>query len=359
MREPTAKSEVLIVDDTAANLDILSTLLTAAGYVARPVPSGELALVAARARPPDVILLDIMMPGMDGYETCAALKEDPALRDVPVLFLSAISDDEGKLEAFRAGAVDYVTKPFGAQEVLARVATHARMRRQDLALRRHNEELHSMVLEQADELSRARYAMVIAMTRLVELRDDDTGQHVDRISLFACCLAEKLREHTGAVTAQFIDSVRYASPLHDIGKVAIPDAILTKPGRLTPEEFTVMKAHTTIGDAALARVAEDYPGNLFVLTGRSVARSHHERWDGSGYPDGLAGESIPLAARIVALADVYDAVRSKRCYKEARPHSAACEAIIESAGTHLDPTLVEAFGLCSDEFERIYDEYAG
>lgn len=349
-----APAEILIVDDTPANLDVLAGILRNSGYVARPVPSGPVALATARLRAPDLVLLDITMPGMDGFEVCRQLKEDPALADIPVIFVSAVVETLDKVRAFSLGAVDYIIKPYQVDEVRARVHTHLRLRRQERELRQFNASLNAMVQEQLGEIAQARLSTIIAMSKIAEYRDDTTGRHIERVCLCCSALTARLAprpEYAEFLTDHQADDICYASPLHDIGKVGVPDAILGKPGRLTPEEFEVMKRHTVIGWSALAEVLERYPGNSFIARGAEIARSHHERWDGSGYPDGLAGNAIPLSARIVAVADVYDALRSERPYKRAFGHEEACEIVRQGSGAHFDPAVIEAF----EEAERDLD----
>ncbi len=337
--EPTAPTaprtaDILIVDDTRENLDVLAEMLRACGYKVRPVTNGPAALRAAAGEPPDLVLLDVSMPGMDGFEVCARLKADASLGSVPVLFVSALADVEGKVRAFRAGGVDYVTKPFRFEEVQARIDTHLRLSRLQRSLERE-------VRRQVAEIGDAQMAMIYSLARMTELRDDATGKHVERVQTFCGLLAEGLAGRPGyeAATPEFRRLLESAGPLHDIGKVAIPDRILLKPGPLDPDEMAVMRTHAEIGAAHLAEVLQRYPGNAFLRMGISVARSHHERWDGTGYPDGLAGGTIPLSARIMALADLYDALRSRRVYKEPMSHEACLEVVRASSGRHIDPVL--------------------
>jgi len=350
-------ASILIVDDAVANLELLSELLGGRGYEPRPVLSGELALMAARADPPDLVLLDVDMPGMDGYEVCRRLKADARLKDIPVIFVSAIfTRAADKVKALSLGAVDYVTKPFQAEEVYARVETHLRLRSLQVEVERHSRDLEDLVQEKVEEIVSAQTATIFALAKLAEYRDDDTGRHLERVAAYCRILAGEMRrvpKYAAVFSEQYIDNLSRAAPLHDIGKVAIPDAILLKPGKLSAEEFEEMKRHTTLGADTLRSVQAEYPGNAFLRMGIEIAESHHERWDGSGYQQGLAGEAIPLAARIVAVADVYDAVRSKRSYKPARPHSDATEIIREARGTQFDPAVVDAFAARADEFEAV------
>ena len=342
-------ANILVVDDTPENLRLLVRALSAEGFRVRAAPSGEQALRMVRAAPPDIVLLDIDMPGMNGFEVCDALQANPSFARIPVLFLSALQDANSKVQAFRRGGRDYVTKPFNIEEVLARVCTHLELRRLERALSQHNVELERRVAEQVRELSDAQVATIVALAKLSESRDDTTGTHVERIGV----LSEVLATAAGC-SAGLLAVINRAAILHDIGKVGIPDAVLLKPGRLTPEEFAVMKTHTEIGAATLEAVLATYPRNELVRLGAAVARSHHEKWNGTGYPDGLAGEAIPLAARLVAVVDVYDAIRSPRPYKPAQSHEVAARALDEGSGAHFDPALVAAFRLAEGRIDTLW-----
>ena len=343
---------IMIVDDTPANLMLVQEILQAQGYRVLAFPRGNMAINAAAKNPPDLILLDIMMPDMNGFEVCKILKTDETLREIPVLFISALSDTADKVRAFCAGGVDYITKPFQLEEVQARVATHLRLRRLQLELEKHNLHLAELVKEKVLEISDSQLATIVALAKLAESRDDETGQHIERTRTFCKILTEKLRDNPrfrGDIDDTFIENIFYASPLHDIGKVGIPDKIFLKPGKLTAEEFEVMKSHTMIGANTLLAARGKYPRNAFINTGIAIARSHHEKWDGSGYPDGLVGEDIPLSARIMAVADVYDALRSERPYKLAFTHEKSCEIIIAGTGRHFDPAVIDAFKALESE----------
>ncbi|MGE4345468.1 MAG: HD domain-containing phosphohydrolase [Geoalkalibacter sp.] len=354
---PTAT--IMVIDDTPANLKLLEQMLHGRGYRVMEFPRGDMALKAAAKNPPDLILLDIMMPEMDGFEVCRRLKADKKLKDIPVLFISALDDTESKLQAFSEGGVDYVAKPFQEAEVLARVKTHLELWRMRRELEIYSHHLEDLVREKVQEISDSQLATIVAVSKLAEYRDDETGQHIERTRTFCRMLARKLRKnrrYAQSITDAFIENIYHAAPLHDIGKVGIPDNILLKPGKLTPEEFEIMKTHTTIGANTLQAVRARYPKNAFINMGIAIARSHHEKWDGSGYPDGLSGEDIPLSARIMALADVYDALRSKRPYKEAFSREKARTIIEEGAGTHFDPVVVEAFLALEPEFSAIREQ---
>lgn len=342
-------STIMLVDDTPANLTLLGGMLKKRGHDVRPFPCGRLAIDAAKNNLPTLILLDINMPEMDGYEVCRQLKADARLRDIPVLFISALSDTLDKVKAFSQGGVDYITKPFQFEEVEARVETH-------LKLRQYQLHLEQLVEDQVKETSDAQLATIMAMSALAESRDDDTGKHLERMQRYCSMLAHMLKaepQFAARLDNKYIYNCSHASPLHDIGKVAIPDDVLLKPGKLNFEEFEIIKTHTTRGAETLRAVQRRYPKNDFINIGIEIAQSHHERWDGSGYPEGLAGDAIPLSALIVAVADVYDALCSKRCYKEAYSREQSRDTIESLMGTHLAPDVVYAFLSCEDEFNNI------
>ena len=344
---------ILVVDDVPANLTLLAGMLKGKGHRVRPVPSGKLALKAVENEPPDLILLDITMPEMNGFEVCQILKEDTRFRDIPIIFISALTETLDKVQAFSSGGVDYVTKPFQFDEVHARVETHLRLRRLQIELKKHNLHLEELVKEKVAEISDSQMATIIAVAKLAEYRDDETGYHIERTRIFCKLLAEKMRENQSykySINDDFVENIYHAATLHDIGKVGIPDSILLKPGKLTPEEFDIIKTHTMIGARTLLASRSKYPRNAFVNMGIAIAQSHHERWDGNGYPEGLAGDDIPLSARIMALADVYDALRSKRPYKEAFSHDKSCDIILEASGRFFDPMVIDAFKTITSAF---------
>ncbi len=346
--------DILLVDDMPVNLRMLSDMLVAAGYRTRSARSGEMALRAASEQPPDLVLLDIMMPQMDGYEVCRRLKANPALSHVPVIFLSALGDTGDKVEAFAAGAVDYITKPFQIDEVCARVHTHLRLHQLQEEVEAHRHQLEVLVAEQVQEIMDSHIATIFAMARLAESRDDETGTHLERVQSFCGLLGEGVAGRHDGLDSEFVRHLVHAGPLHDIGKVGISDAILLKPGRLTADEFETMKTHTTVGAQTLEAVQRGNPSNAFIGMGIEIARSHHERWDGGGYPQGIAGDRIPLSSRIMAVADVYDALRSRRVYKPAMPHGEACRIINDGSGSQFDPCVVDVFLQRADEFDAVF-----
>lgn len=350
---------ILVVDDAPANLQLLSSMLKDRGYKTRPVPSGILALQAAMSDPPDLILLDINMPQLNGFEVCQSLKADDKLKNIPVIFISARHEVLDKVKAFSVGGVDYITKPFQFDEVQARVDTHLKLWRLQQELEKHTQQLSQLVQIQVKKVTDTQMAMIFALAKLAESRDDDSGMHLERVQAFCKRLAEGLSQRSRwgrQVDNKFIENIFYASPLHDIGKIAIPDRILLKPGKLTPEEFEIMKTHAALGAEKLSDVQRKFPGNALVDMGIAIARFHHEKWSGEGYPQGLAGEAIPLSARIMGLVDVYEALRAKRCYKAAFSHEESVEIIASSSGTHFDPEIVKVFIDLKDEFRDIREK---
>jgi putative two-component system response regulator len=360
--KPETKPTVLVVDDTPDNLTLMSELLMDR-YRVRVANSGERALkIATSQDAPDLILLDIMMPDMDGYEVCRRLKMEAATRDIPVVFLTAKGTVEDEERGLALGAVDYITKPISPPIVLARVATQLALKGAADFLRDKNAYLESEVRQRTAELSAIQDVTIMAMASLAETRDSDTGNHIRRTQYYVKVLAEKLREHprfASVLDAKTIETLFKSAPLHDIGKVGIPDRILLKPGRFEPHEFEIMKTHTTLGRDAIQR-AEDQLGMQvdFLTMAKEIAYGHQEKWDGSGYPLGLAGEAIPVSARLMAVADVYDALISRRVYKEGMPHEKAVRIITEGRGNHFDPDIVDAFLSIQDAILGIAHRFA-
>ncbi len=354
---------ILVVDDTEVNVDILVAALGGSYDIAVAL-DGETALETVRREPPDLILLDIMMPGMDGYEVCRRLKEDEALAKIPVVFLTALTEIENKTKGFEIGAVDYVTKPFEVLEVQARVRTHLSLVLARRELEQQNEILEERVVERTRELAQTQDVTIHSLASLAETRDNETGQHILRTQHYVKALAEYLAgipDYAGLLDPWTIQLLFKSTPLHDIGKVGIPDAILLKPGKLTEEEFEIMKTHAELGYQALAKAEaafnlEEKP--FFLKYAKDIALTHHEKWDGRGYPKGLKGLEIPLSGRIMALADVYDALICRRVYKPAFPHERAAAIIREGSGAHFDPGVVEAFNSIENEFREIALRFA-
>lgn len=351
---------VLIVDDSRSVRALVRKLLESAGYAVIEAIDGIIGLEVIAASKPDVVLLDIEMPNKSGIEVLAEL--DATNRLFSVVMCTTLSGHDAVVDGLRRGADDYIIKPFQNNEFLARMTAATRTAQNKRLLfearitaERTVKQLRQMqgvlseqklVEQKVREISEAQSATIFAMAKLAEFRDDDTGGHLERVREFCRLLAEDLRSNSSyanQITIEFVDCIQHAAPLHDIGKVAIPDSILQKPGKLTPEEFEKMKSHTVIGADNLQLVYNNYPGNLFVGMGIEIALYHHERWDGSGYPDGLVNKNIPLSARIMALADVYDALRSDRCYRKGLTHDQVRNIILEADGKHFDPEIVMAF----------------
>jgi putative two-component system response regulator len=352
---------ILVVDDTPANLSLMTGLLRDE-YKVKAAIDGEKALRIAQALPPpDLVLLDIMMPGMDGYEVCRRLKADPATRDIPVIFLTAKSGVEDERMGLDLGAVDYITKPISPPIVMARVRNHLVLKASADFLRDKADYLEQEVARRTSEVIAIQDVTIMAMASLAETRDSDTGNHIRRTQHYVKALALKLREQpsfAGLLDDRYIAMLFKSAPLHDIGKVGIPDRILLKPGKLTPEEFELMKTHTTLGRDAIQSAERQLGMSVdFLRLAKEIAYSHQEKWDGSGYPEGLQGEAIPLSARMMALADVYDALISRRVYKEGMSHEQAMSIIVEGRGRHFDPEMVDAFLLIHEEFRAIAQRY--
>jgi putative two-component system response regulator len=339
---------ILAIDDEPTNLKLLEKMLRGEGYGGLVLLDDPTQAVAAyKAHRPGLILLDINMPSMDGYAVMAALKalKDPLLP--PIIVLTAQSSQEFMLRAFKAGARDYVTKPFERAELMARVRN---LMEAHLALRFTHEQqrvLQEIVRERTTKLNQIRLQVVRRLGRAAEYRDNETGNHILRMSKISALLAERI-----GWASEDCELMLHASPMHDIGKIGIPDQILLKPGKLTPEEWEIMKTHVDIG----ADILSDSDTDLLVL-GRSIALSHHEKWDGSGYPNGLAGEAIPMEGRIVAMADVFDALTSERPYKKAWPVEAAVDYMQNQAGAHFDPALLAVFMDALPEIMQIRAEH--
>ncbi|MBT9586276.1 two-component system response regulator [bacterium] len=332
-------------------------------YRVKVANGGERALkIAMSEAPPDLILLDIMMPEIDGYEVCRRLKADPRSVDIPVIFLTAKSEVADETLGLEMGAVDYITKPISPPIVLARVKTQLAMKRVADFLRDQNHYLESEVRRRTEEVTAIQEVTIHAMASLAETRDSDTGNHIRRTKHFLRLLAEKVRYNprfSDFLCDSTIDMLYKSAPLHDIGKVGIPDRILLKPGRFEPHEFEIMKTHTTLGRDAIVRAEQELGLEVeFLRHAKEIAYYHQEKWDGSGYPEGLSGEKIPLSARLMAVADVYDALVSRRVYKEGMPHEKAVQIILEGKGSHFDPDLVDAFLELQPEFQEISRRYA-
>ncbi len=358
IRPPT----ILIVDDTPENLSVLGELLQPT-YRVRAANSGKRAIQIAMADPtPDLILLDVMMPEMDGFEVLGELKASGVTRNIPVIFVTAMdgtSDEERDLDL---GAVDYITKPIRPSIVLARVRTQLELKAARDFLSNQNAFLEDEVARRMHENQLIQEVSIHALARLAETRDPETGKHLRRTQEYILTLAKRLCQHprfAHYLDQRTINALVQSAPLHDIGKVGIPDHVLLKPGKLTPEEWEIMKTHAELGSNAIAQAEADADKPVeFLAIAKLIARSHHEKWDGSGYPDGLAGDDIPIAARLMALADVFDALTCKRVYKPAFSFEHAYRIILDGKGIHFDPDIVEAFAHDFETFVAIAKAYA-
>jgi putative two-component system response regulator len=353
---------ILAVDDTAENLLLMSQLLKEL-YAVKAANNGERALAIAATEPhPDLILLDVMMPGLSGHEVALRLKADPRTRDIPIIFLTALASTEDETLGLGLGAADYVTKPINPPILLARVATQLNVKAAADFLRDKNDYLEQEVARRTREVVAIQDVTILAMASMAETRDNETGNHIRRTQNYVKRLAEQLRHHPRF--SHFLDDATISllfksAPLHDIGKVGIPDRILLKPGRLTPEEFEIMKTHTTLGRDAIAHAEAQLGADVeFLRLAKEIAYGHQEKWDGSGYPEALAGDAIPISARLMAVADVYDALISRRVYKEGMSHEKAIQIIFDGSGSHFDPDIVAAFRECLDDFRTIAQNFA-
>jgi len=362
-----AKKHVLVVDDNELNRDVLKRRLLHQGHTVTLAQDGLIALEKLKHVIYDLVLLDIMMPNLNGYDVLERIKSDPKLSHIPVIMITAVDDIESTVKCIEFGADDYLTKPFNPVVLKARVnaslnkkALHDTEQEYKEYLHIHNKLLEHKVTQQVKEISSAQLSAIFSMSKLAESKDPETGAHLERMREYCRVLSNYLsgtRVYTGIIDNNFVETIYAASPLHDIGKVGVPDSVLLKPGKLDENEWTIMQSHTTIGAETLIAVHELHPNNDFIHMGIDVAQSHHEKWDGTGYPNGLSGTNIPLAARILPVGDVYDALTSKRCYKEAFSHDKSKQIILEGSGNHFEPAIVDAFLETEAEFVKIRNYY--
>jgi len=360
----TPQKTLLLVDDTPENLTVLGEILMP-HYRVRVASSGARALAAATSDPrPDLVLLDVMMPEMDGYEVISRLRADPRTRELPVIFVTALDSTEDEAHGLELGAVDYITKPVRPAIVLARVRGQLELKEARDRMRDQNAWLEGEIARRMRQNQVVQDVSMRALASIAEARDDETGNHILRTQAYVNVLARALAStprYAGELTSALVDTFTKAAPLHDIGKVAIPDHILHKPGKHSPDEWEIMKTHARQGSDAIWRAIcdqEEREALDFLYIAMDIAHYHHEKWDGSGYPEGLAGEAIPLPARLMALADVFDALISKRAYKPAFPLDRATAIITEGRGRHFDPDVVDAYLAHLDEFAAIAARYA-
>ncbi|MDR2442327.1 MAG: response regulator [Deltaproteobacteria bacterium] len=350
-----ARQKIMLVDDNKANL-IMGKEMLKEHYEVFPVPSAAKLFEVLKQVNPSLILLDVMMPEMDGYEAIKVLKADNDWNEIPVIFLTSRNDEQSELVGLSLGAIDYVYKPFSGPLLLQRIANQLLITSQKKELKNYNDNLQEMVNKKTGEVLDLQNAILSTIAEMVEFRDGLTGGHVSRTQKYLKLLVDKLLEikvYHIELESWDINFLLQSAQLHDVGKISISDAILNKPGRLTEEEFEAMKKHVTSGVAAIEKIASMTPEHAFLNHASTFAGTHHEKFDGSGYPKGLKGLEIPLEGRLMAIADVYDALISKRPYKDPMPPEVAKKIIIEGRGSHFDPALVDVFELVCDSFADI------
>lgn len=357
------KPTILIVDDKPENLSLLGEVLLNAGYRVNAANSGRTALrLVNRETQPDLILMDVMMPDMDGFQVLDCLSADAATRDIPVLFLTALDDPWNEELGLSKGAADYITKPIQPKLVLARVRTQLQAKQARDWLNSQNALLEAEVSRRMAENELIQTVSIRALAYLAETRDPETGNHILRTQGYVNLLARLMKSHprfSSVLTPHYIKLLTLSAPLHDIGKVGIPDCILQKPGKLTAEEWVIMKTHTVLGSEAIDKAESDAEKPVeFLKLAKEIAHWHHEKWDGSGYPDGLVGENIPISARLMALADVFDALISRRVYKPSMPNDEAKAIIANGRNKHFDPDMTDAFIAHYEEFEAIARQHS-
>jgi putative two-component system response regulator len=345
---------ILVVDDEEWNRKLLKSMLSRTGYQVVVAGDGKEALDRMDKTKPDAVLLDLIMPGMDGFETTQLIKKDARFQHIPIIVVTADKDEDSRIRVLQMGADDFLTKPVNRSELVVRLENHLKLKRYHDRLLYHQTELEEKVAARTKELKqsfdtikKASLETIFRLTRAAEYRDEDTGDHIQRMSRMAEAVARQMK-----LSEELTEQILYATPLHDIGKIGIPDRILLKPGKLAPDEWEIMKTHTVLG----AKILEGSSIN-FLRLAEVIAMTHHERWDGTGYPRGLERDSIPLVGRIVAIVDVFDALASKRPYKKPFTLERSLSIIRESIGTHFDPAVVEAFFSVQDEISDIQHRY--
>jgi len=345
--------KIMIVDDIVDNIRVAIGHLQELKCQITYATNGKDALARAESNLPDLILMDVMMPEMDGFETAKHLKSIPHLAKIPIIFLTAKTDIEDIKKGFTCGGIDYIAKPFDGGELISRVKTH-------LELSIYRQSLEKEVALRTHEIETLKNVIIEAMGGLAEYRDNETGEHIRRTQLYTKAMCNQLMAknmHSDIINENYSELFFKSAPLHDIGKVGIRDSILLKPNKLTPEEFETMKYHAIFGEAIISKLLEKTGPTNFLEIAKEIAGSHHEKWDGSGYPRGLKEVKIPLSARIMAIADVYAALVSKRIYKAAFSHEEALEIIIKGKANHFDPELIDVFLEIEDEFNEIAKQY--
>ena len=350
------KKCIFFVDDNVMNLNAGKAVLQHI-YTVFTIPSGEkLLLLLEKTKQPDLILLDIEMPGMSGYDTIKILKANPKTANIPVIFLTGKNEVDNELLGLSLGAVDYITKPFSKPLLLKRIELHLLLQDQKNKLREFNENLINMVNERTNEISNLQNAIIIWAAEMVEFRDEETGRHVERVQKYLEVLIDsmgKTERYAAEISTWDVDAFLKSAMLHDVGKIKIRDDILLKTTELTDEESDCMKLHTLYGKVLLESLQSKVPNQTFLNYAKTLVYSHHEKWDGTGYPDKLKGDEIPLQARMMSLADVYDALISERPYKKPFSHEEAMQIISDGRGTQFDPCLADLFVSLSDKIRKI------
>lgn len=348
------KPRILAVDDEPRNLRLIEGLLTPLGYEVLQATNGQEALDVIQKTPPDVILLDVLMPKVDGFEVARRLKSDEATKIIPIVMVTSLSATEDRVRALEVGADDFLSKPLDKTELRARVQSLVKVKAYNDHMVNYQKELEEAVAQRTQELQEAFVRVkaasletILRLSRAAEFKDEDTGAHILRMSHYAAAVARKM-----GLPEEDVETILYAAPMHDVGKIGIPDHILLKPGKLDADEWRIMKAHATMG----VRILEGSDADV-VKMGEIIAGTHHEKWNGEGYPLGLEGENIPLSGRISAIADVFDALTSRRPYKEAFPLDRSFSIIAEERGTHFDPAVVDAFFAIEAEILEIKEQY--
>lgn len=368
---PAALARIMIVDDELANIDLLRQYLSAAGYKQfHSTDDGSQAIGLIQAQRPDIVLIDLMMPGVSGLDILAAMRSDPALCHVPAIVLTATGDPRAKLKALELGAIDFLSKPVEPSELVLRLRNALAVKAYHDQLAQYSARLEQQVRARTAELEASRQEAILCLARAAEYRDDDTGRHVIRVGRYAAIIAKQL-----GFNDRIVHLLEQAAQLHDVGKIGIPDAILCKPGKLDPIEYRLMKNHCPIGRKIIQPMTDDewkslrqhtelgaailgIPSSPVMRLAAVIAQTHHEKWDGTGYPLGLAGEKIPLEGRITAVADVFDALSSKRPYKPAFPRDRCFAILQEGRGSHFDPRILDAFFLSEREIVEVQEKFA-
>lgn len=352
------RKTIFLVDDDMTNLKVGKSALSGL-YRVLTLDSGEAMLEILENVQPDLILLDVNMPKMDGYEAIKHLKANESTAGIPVIFLTALNNEDMELKGLSLGAIDYITKPFSPPLLLKRIEVHLLVEAQKKELLIFNTNLARMVEEKTETVVELKNAILSTMAELVEYRDEITGNHIVKTQKYVKALIDAMKAngiYADEVNELNVELVLLSSQLHDVGKIAISDTILNKPGKLTTEEFEIIKKHASFGGKVITRLKEKAVDSDFLEYANIIAISHHEKWDGSGYPNGLKGQDIPLLGRIMAIADVYDALVESRPYKNSFSHEKAVSIMLEGRGGHFDPYLIDLFEKINSEFEKIAEE---